>query len=235
MSFRSLISLVVAIVATCSATNLSTVEAAVGFKSPNSWTRGASGTTYQHWSFFDDYPTDSLPDLGNINPNGTASITETTGGGLVTGSGNIYTPGAAANFVVTIPEQDVPAPPHDITALVQIRTLGTLLDLSSVTLNTLAPKMYFELFSAPSPMGGANVEHWFLFNVPYTSFGDGVGPDVEDLTLNFTSTDIHMSLDEISIDTAIRPFGFYPEAVPEPSTALLALASLAGVGVLRRN
>jgi hypothetical protein len=210
-------------------------HAAVEFKSPNSWTRGAGGTTYQHWSFFNDYPTDSIPDLGNINPNGTASITETTGMGLVTGGGNIYTPGAAANFVVTIPEQDVPAPPHDITALVQIRTLGTLLDLNSVKLNTLAPVKYFELFSTPSPMGGANVEHWYLFNVPYASFGDGFGPDTEDLTLNFTATGIHMSLDEISIDTAIRPFGFYAEQVPEPSMALLTLVSLAGAGLWRRK
>ncbi|QEG33732.1 PEP-CTERM sorting domain-containing protein [Bythopirellula goksoeyrii] len=210
-----------------------TTPANADFAAPQSWNRGDVNTTYQHWDFFDSYPTDSTPDVGNINPSGTASLTETTGTALPLGSGNIYGAASAAQFVVTIPEQDIPS--YDLTALVQIKVGGTELDVSSLALNSLAPVKHNELSRVEIPGRGATVEHQFLFQVSYANYGDGVGPDVTDLTLNFGAVEAMLSLDQVSIDTAIQPSGFFPERIPEPSSALLGLLAGAGVLLRRRN
>ncbi|QDU57643.1 PEP-CTERM sorting domain-containing protein [Aeoliella mucimassa] len=202
------------------------------FVEPQSWTRGDGGTTYQEWGVFDAYPTDNTPDVGDINPNGTASLTENTGTAFTTSSGNIYGPGGATEFTVTIPEADVPTPQHDITAVVQFSTLGTELDYTSVLLNGLAPVDTAEIDRvALGGFGGSQIDTWMLFNVPYADFGDGVA-GVEDLTLEFTASGAHMSLAALSIDTAIRPFGFYAEPNPVPEPTSIALCALIGAGGL---
>lgn len=211
--------------------------ASAAFVTPQSWTRGTGGATYQAWDIFDTYPTDSTPDVGNVNANGTASLTENTGGAFVTSGGNIYSFSTATDFTVTIPEADVPTPAHDVTAVVQIKTQGTEIDPATLLLNGQAPVESVELDRVVlGGFGGSLVENWYLFNVPYAAFGDGV-PGVEDLTLTFGAQGSSMSLDAISIDTAIRPFGYYaeptPAAIPEPATA--ALLSLGGLALLRRR
>ncbi len=201
------------------------------FTSPKSWARGSINTSYQHWNFFQSLA-DNAPDVGSINPNGTALLSETSGLSVATGSGNIYGAAGAVDFVVTIPEQDVPS--YDLTALVQIKTIGTELDLTSLALNSLAPVLHHEISRAPfQPFGGFVVEHQFLFNISYANYGDGVGPDKTNLTLNFSAEESMMSLDQVAIDVAIRSSGFFPERIPEPSSALLGL--LASTGILGRR
>ncbi len=208
------------------------------FTSPTSWTRQVtSNTTYQHWDIFGGYPTDSSPDVGDFNANGTASLTETSGSAFLTGGGNIYSFSAATDFVVTIPEADIPSPDHNVTALVQIKTLGNELDYDSVLINGLSPvASEFLTRIVLGGMGGSDVEAAFVFNIPYAAFGDGVA-GVENLSLTFNASASSMSLDQLSIDTALSSDGFYSSeitgTIPEPAS--LALLGLGGMAIFSRG
>ena len=228
---------------------LASAPAEAAFTAPDAWTRGDGGTTYQAWDVFndDDASTanmieDSSPDVaGYTNANGTPEVVENGGNGaFLTSGGNIYSFSGATSFTVTVPEADVPVPAHDVTAIVQTKTLGTELDYSSVKMNGLSPVDSAELSRSAlgGQFGGSDVESWFLFNIPYADFGDGAGPDVEDLTLTFNAAGSSMSLDRLAIDTAIKPGGFYnePNPVPEPaSVALVGLGAALLVGGRRRH
>ena len=211
--------------------------------------RGQTGATYQEWDLFNG-TTDQTPDVADQNGSGTATLSELGGNGaFVTGGGlgNIYSFSAPTAFEVTIPEADVPAPAHNVTAVVQIKALGTELDYASVKLNGLAPVDAATLFDggAGGGFGGADVETWYAFNVPYAAFGDGT-PGVEELLLSFEASGSSMSLDRLSIDTIIQPFGFTDvtnpapgtNPIPEPGTLVLFAAGAAMIvhrpGVKRR-
>lgn len=222
------------------------VVAGVGFATPLHAAfeapdfRGTDGATYQEWDLFTG-TTDQTPDVADNNGNGTASLSELGGNGaFVTGggSGNIYSFSDPMSFEVTIPEADVPAPAHNVTAVVQIKVLGTELDYSSVKLNGLSPVDAATLFdgTAAGGFGGADVETWYEFNVPYSAFGDGV-PGVEELLLTFDAAGSSMSLDRLSVDTILQPFGFTDATnpapgtnpIPEPGTLILFAAGAAMV------
>jgi hypothetical protein len=218
-------------------TSASTAEAA--FVEPTSWTRGTGGATYQEWDVFDGYPTDNTPDIGNVNDNGTASLTETTGQAFVTSGGNVYSFSVPTFFEVTIPELDVPTPAHNVTAILQVKTQGTELDYSSLKLNGLDPVDSAELSRVSlGGFGGNAVESWFLFDLPYAAFGTG-SPGLVDLLLTFNASGSSMSLDRLSIDTSLMPFGFYgepnPVAVPEPTSAVLLALGMLMVARRRRR
>lgn len=216
--------------------------------------RGTEGATYQEWDLFTDDDgapenfgdpnpiVDEEPDVANNNANGTAVVTERgDNGAFLTGGNNIYSFSAPTAFEVTIPEADVTAPPHNVTAVVQIKALGTELDYTSVKLNGLPPVDAATLFdgTAAGGLGGADVETWYAFNVPYSAFGDGV-PGVEELLLSFEAAGSSMSLDRLSVDTIIQPSGFTDvtnpapgtNPIPEPGTLLLFAAG--AVMVVRR-
>lgn len=186
------------------------------------------------WDIFESL-TGAEADVSVTNGNGTPTVSEVGGGAFITSGGNIYNAGAPASFSVVVPEADVPATPHNITAIVQIKTQGTELDLSSVLLNGLAPVATQELERiALGGFGGEKISTWFLFNVPYASFGD-FDTLSDDLTLTFNATGAHMSLDELAIDTAIQPFGYYAEPTPVPEPSSLALLGLGAAALLRRR
>jgi len=204
------------------------------FIAPNSWTRGDADTTYQHWNWFIT-AAGATPDLANINPNGTATLTETSGNGFPIGSGNIYAAGGPASFEVSIPLADQVG--HDLTSIVQIRTQGTELDINSLALNGTSAVGYFELArTALGGFGGTSVDHWFLFNVPYADYGSG-SPGTADLSLTFGAVEAHLSLSQIAIDTATSANGFFPEVhpIPEPSSLVLLGLAAAGCFALRRR
>ncbi len=228
-----------------------TTTASAAFVAPTTWTRGQTfpdggAFTYQHWDNFSDdnaedgtVITDGSPDVGLVNPYGSPVVKELgNAGAFITngGNGNIYSFSGATSFEVTVPEFDVPSPEHHVTAIVQTKTVGTELDYGSVKFNGLSPVDTAELsrVSVGSPGGATDtVESWFLFNIPYSAFGDGVTGPVE-LLLTFEAAGGSMSLDQLSIDTAIQP-GFFAEPNPVPEPTALAVLGLTGALTLLRR
>jgi hypothetical protein len=215
------------------------------FVDPVTWERGSatSPNTYLHWDTFTPQAVapgenpfvDLTPDLADFNANGQARLTENTGTGFQVGSGNLYTNAAAADYTVTIPEADVFQFPHNTTVMVQLKTLGTELNYDSVKINGLAPVDTAELSrQALGGFGGALVESWFLFHVAYADFADGQ-PGADDLTLTFKAAGSSMSLDQLRVDTAIQPLGFFAEPNPVPEPASLVLLGIGGAALLNRR
>ncbi len=182
--------------------------------------RGSRNSTYQEWNTF----TSALgganaPDVASDNPNGSAQLVQTVPGAFVTSGGNIYAPSSLVNFNVNVPDYGLGAG-YLTTAIVQIRTLGTLPDLDGATVNGLfadSAEMGVE-----QPLGGFGgfLRDWrFQWN------------DVSgNLALNsivFSSVETSMSLDRIAVDTISSP-------VPEPSSLSLVLLSvLPSTGLVR--
>lgn len=183
--------------------------------------RGDSDSTYQQWDVFTSAlfgP--NLPDIANNNPNGTAQLVQTIPGAFVTGGGNIYAPSTPVSFTVDVPDYDQGAG-FFTTAVLQIRTLGTSLDLTSVTFNGVAPQVTGLLLQQPLGGFGGFLEDWlFQWN---NLIGNGAIN-----TVAFGSAGTSMSLDRVAIDTIVRP-------VPEPSSIVLLLASTSVCGLIRRR
>ncbi len=189
------------------------------FVSPNTWTRGQANTTYQAWDVFTGLSA-VTPDVADQNSSGSAELTENSGGSFLTGGGNIYSPYLPLNFTVSLPQADIAQPEHQLTAVVQIKTLGTELDGQSLALNGLPPIDSAELLrNQLGGFGGSEVEHWFLFEIPYSSYGSGSN-GVASLTLQFNALESSMSLDQLAIDTAVSSDGFLLEENPFVATAL---------------
>lgn len=228
---------------------VATSTASAAFVSPSSlvggWTRpsslvtaAATSATYQGWDRFTvagagnlnlpnspGVPTGAVVDDAPWNPNGAATVEETSGLGSVLGSGNIYSTTAALNYRVTVPTF-TPASGASTRYLLQVRTVGTLLDLTSpqlggVALASLPGYQYTELLNEPfGGPGGVRVDHKFEFT-SLTTASPGV--------ISFAAREGAMSLDRVSVDTI---------AVPEPASreaVLLALlATVTGAALLRK-
>ena len=181
------------------------------------WTRGDAGTTYQQWQ---PYPyAYGAPPVVSQNSAGTATVTATNpaAGTYPAGSGNLYSPAGAPSFVVSVP--NFPSPSDQTTVLLQIKTGGSELDYSSVKINGQAANDYQELsrVTVTTPFGpSSTVESMWVFNNVFA--GDS-------FAVTFSSYQ-HNSLGTIEIDT---------NTVPEPGTALLVLAGLAGLAYQGRK
>lgn len=189
-------------------------------------------TTYQSWDLFLDEVepgvppiVDPTPDIANVNPNGSPTVTE-SGGAIVTGSGNIYSPATPIQLQVDLPGFGSSAG-NRTNFLVQLRTLGSELvrtnpgedvptydfsrfSLDGVPLASLMDFSYTELSRASG--FGATVEHAFGFSVPYSA---------DQFVLAYESLSSSSSQDRISIDTQV---------VPEPSAVLLGTVGLLVLG-----
>ncbi len=178
--------------------------------------RGEPNSTYQAWDIFTSASGPNAPDAANNNPNGSAVLTQSTPGAFVTGGGNIYSPGGPGVYSVNVPDFNFGAE-YSSSAVLQIRTIGSLLDTASITLNGFSPQSSQLLWDEPSAQG--STQEWAF------TWNNLVGNSTTDL-FAFSAQAEHMSLDRVSIDT-------FTSAVPEPNS--LALLGLAGISITRRH
>ncbi|GMU23112.1 MAG: hypothetical protein AMXMBFR13_31950 [Phycisphaerae bacterium] len=197
---------------------LLTPPAEAAFVPPTLWARGQANTTYQEWNVFSSVAGPNGPDVGSYNPNGTPNLRDTSGGALLTGSGNIYSPAAVLNIAVEVPDY---AGAGDVTTVIlQTRTLGSEIDLGSVQVGGASASDVGELLREPAGgPGGFAVETWFKFLLPYSAAG---------FTIQFNADGSSMSLDRVAVDT-ITAATYIPEPnpVPEPGALVLLIMGIA--------
>ncbi|MEM8873867.1 MAG: PEP-CTERM sorting domain-containing protein [Planctomycetota bacterium] len=227
------------------AAGLAFLAAATAFgvtTAPTDWTRPVSDadaladlTSYQKWgedegfstafsAFVDPTTVANVPEA-LTNPFESASsftdVNQINPGAFVTSGGNIYSPGTVNDFVVEVASPTLAG--GSTSVFIQIRTLGSPLDLASFEINgtdaTALPGFtYTELARVPlGGFGGEQVDHLVEFTAP------GV---TGDYTLGFTAAATSLSLDILVVDSLV--------AVPEPSMAL-GVASLGGLLLRRRR
>lgn len=195
------------------------------FVSPDSygWARGAANSGSFAWNVFTSANGANAPDAGvQYAGPGVATLTNSTAGSLITGSGNIYNISQPLNVTVNLPSFNLGT--DAITMfLVQVRSVGTELNLSSVMVNgqtwTNHQELLRQSFGGPpgTPGSGYIVETLFVFSV--------LPGNASSYTLMMNSAEGSMSLDRVTVDMYA--------AVPGPGAAgALALGTLA---VLRRR
>jgi hypothetical protein len=155
--------------------------------------RGAPLSTYQQWQIFTTTSGPNFPDFADQNPNGTATLIETTGGAFVTSGGNIYSFAVATHFVVVIPDFDL-GPQASSRFVVQIRTLGTTVDLSSVSMNGIIAESAELLYEEPLGGFGGVLRDWKFEWV-------GLSGNLPMNVLEFSAEGSSMSLDRLAVDT----------------------------------
>ncbi|MEM9752348.1 MAG: hypothetical protein AAF916_03085 [Planctomycetota bacterium] len=191
------------------------VTVSAEFVSPLSWSRDVPLTTFQRWDNFSTR-TDAVPDASDNNPAGPALLTETTGTSLITSTGNLYSFSMPVAFEVTIPVADLADPePYDLTAIVQVATFGNTIDTASPLINGIEPVDFAQLQVGTPNIGGDPDQTWYLFELPYAEFADGSAATA-DLILTFNGSASSTSLDQLLVDTALRPasLGFFEEPNP---------------------
>ncbi len=151
-----------------------------------------------------------------------AVITQTTPGAFLTGGGNIYSFSSASTFVL---EDEVDYANGLGLVVLQVNTLGTLLDYDSVALT-------YDLGSGPVSLTTTREE---LYNSP--SLGNDIvskwewdlsGLNVSSYSIAFNAVESSLSLDKVTLDTL--------SAVPEPQEyAAMVGVALSGFAVWRRS
>jgi hypothetical protein len=195
------------------------------------WSRSDANAFYSGWDTFSDSDLgtpgvqDSTPDVAGSKgaggvASGLASLRENSGSAFVTGggNGNIYSFSGATDFTVTIPTLGPGA--FNTTIVAQFKTLGTILDYSSIKLNGVAASLgntFKSLDNTLGGMGGSEVNYLAKWDLAAVT-----GP----LTLTFAASGSSMSLDQLHIDG----FSSAVAAVPEPSSMLFMAAAVGGAG-----
>jgi hypothetical protein len=174
------------------------------------YTNGESNSTFAHYDNFNlcagTYPgpfTDA--DLGTFHPPRIPDVrlTENTGLGFVTGSGNIYSFDTATDFTAIVPSYNRGNGWNTLIWL-QFRTLGSELDFDGLTLSYKDGNnviqvldvqdaiLFEEILREPDGFGGFTVETVVAFDISYN-------PRIT--TVNFAASAPSMSLDQFRVDT----------------------------------
>lgn len=216
---------------------MSASVASAAFTTP-SWSRPMTGaeaasglTTHQWFDVFSDDDGDVLngmldtsPDVANVNPVGSATVSSQVG--FLTSTGNLYNPTAQLDVLVTVPNYNLGSG-YVTRIFVQVQTQGNPFvdasapDFSGFTVNgvslaTLSP-VYTLLGSTGGSPLGAVIDHGIEFTVP---------ENVESYEIAWLTEETSVAHRAIAVDTIAVA------VVPEP-TMLGGLAGLALTGSLR--
>ncbi|MEM9167757.1 MAG: GC-type dockerin domain-anchored protein [Planctomycetota bacterium] len=161
------------------------------------WTRGATDSTHHEW---DDFSTavvgaQNEPDIASF-PEGFGGevvpyVAVLTGGGFITSTSNIYSFSSTLEWEVVVPTFETPG--GTVQVILQTRTLGNILDQSSVLANGLEPVEREELLfeQIVEGFGGVIQDYLWRFELPATS----------QVTITFEAAGSSASLDRLSVDT----------------------------------
>ncbi len=158
------------------------------------WARGDAATTYFEWDWFTSTSGGNVPDVGqfpNPVPGGwlEPDVFETTGDGLITGSGNIYSPFGPIYVEVTIPNYDTGT--GTTTLLLQVKTIGNELVYSDVVMDNQAPIEIVEV-SRQTGDSGEEVEMLFVFEM---------AGNASVYVAGIPTAEAHVSIEGIAVDT----------------------------------
>jgi len=189
------------------------------------WDRGTTAfSTYAEWDIFTAPAGPNSPDAGSYiggtlpvtAPDYNAFDANGSSNSFITSGSNIYSFSGVVSPQVDFGGFGLGSG-NFTTVLLQVRTLGTEIDLSTVLLNgTIAPSSVDELERVSLGSTGSQVDTLFRFDL--------VG-DLDSYSINFAALGTSMSFDRVSVDT----FTF----VPAPGAAFLL--GLGGLVVSRRR
>jgi hypothetical protein len=182
------------------------------WNSTNPWGSEAP-VSYAEWNIFNS-TNDTTPDVA-VTAGTTASVQETTGGGFLTGGGNIYSFSGATAFTATLSGSTSGL----FDVYLRIGTLGTLAS-TTATLNGVSATSVLQFNEDQGVvMGGATAEqelYWKWSSVSAASL----------YTFTFSSTSSSMSLDQLALAAVSVPA---VTPVPEPEAfSMMAL----GLGLM---
>jgi hypothetical protein len=179
-----------------------------------SWTQPTSNaqaatdlTTYQRYEVFTAAAGPNTPDVANINPTGTANVYDTSGQSFITSGGNIYSFSAPTFIEAILPNYGLGAN-YTTNVLLQVRTLGALMDTTSVklisysgnasnpypTATAITPTSQQLLLNSPDQSGFCGTDQEWAFSF-------SVAGNAASYKLAFNATASSMSLDQLSIDS----------------------------------
>jgi len=190
------------------------------------WDRGVTPlSTYAEWDVFTSPAGPNAPDVGSFVggtlPSSAAAFSvfdsNEGSGSFITGGGNIYSFGGVVSPQIEFGGFDLGSG-YLTTVLLQVRTLGTEIDQSTLLLNgSIAATSATELDRvALGGFGGFQVDTLFEFNL---------SGNVDSYVINFDALGSSLSLDRVAIDTFT--------VVPAPGAA--ALLGLGGLVATRRR
>jgi len=196
------------------------------------WVRGTPNSTFSGWDVFSnetnlDTILDSTPDLvGQFGPS--AVVRETSGLGIVLGSGNIYGLSGATTFIVDQPGLNL-GPSATSRIVAQFQTLGNELRYDNIRLSgsgfsNLAPMFTQELSRSAFGMQG---QPGSGANVVYLAGWD-LNQNIGNYSIAFESAASAMSLGRFQLDTFATA-----TAVPEPTSIAMVVAFVTGFTVFR--
>lgn len=186
------------------------------------WVRGSTANSaWAQWESFSTSNGPNAPDVGSYAGGPFAdgapawNAFDTSGFGIVTGSGNLYAPGGALQAQVDVPGFGLGAG-YTTTILLQVRTQGTEVNPATVNISGVEAVEVTELYRASLGGQGFVVDTLWRFELAGSAAG---------YAIVFGAFGPHMSLDRVSVDAFTQ--------IPAPGA--LALLAIGGLSARRRR
>lgn len=204
--------------ALCAAALAVSTPAAADFIAPDGvnapWVRGVTANSaWAQWESFASAAGPNAPTAGSYASGPFAdgspawNASDIGGASLVTGAGNIYSPGGPLMAQIDVPNYGL-GDGFATTILLQVRTQGTEVSMPSVNIGGIAAVQVTELYrEALGGFGGFIVDTLWRFELA----GNAAGYQIR-----FDALGPHMSLDRVAVDSFSQ--------VPAPGVAALLCA-----------